>query len=517
MVRFGVTLVALLASLCSAAADWPMFGQNLQNTASVASRSPIDPGKLQVKWVFTTAGDVSARAAVVDGVVYFPDWGGYAYGVDASTGRLIWKVALSSFGLSGSADGSYHSRTSPAVAHGKVYLGTVEGGWLLALDAATGTLAWKTQLETEDPYANVTASPTVAGGFVYTGLISNQETMAGLVPNFACCTARGSVVSVHAATGAIRWKTYTVPPGYNGGGVWGSNMVVDATRGTMFAATGNNYTAPTDPAYRACIANRGTPAVCTSPDNHIDSVIALDMNTGAIKWARKQVAWYQAGVTDGSDNWNLSCQVAPFSVCPASPGPDYDFGSAPNLITYHGPHGPKTILGAGQKSGIYYALDPDTGADIWRTQVGPGSALGGIELGAASDGKRIYVAIANYFGLPSAAGSAGSWAALDPATGSILWQVADPNGAIDLGPLAVVDGVVYAASMAGEPTAPTMFALNAHDGQKLWSFAAGSSVIAGAAVVDGVVYWGSGYGRLAAVIPGSTGNNKFYAFSTHGK
>jgi outer membrane protein assembly factor BamB len=49
-------------------------------------------------------------------------------------------------------------------------------------------------------------------------------------------------------------------------------------------------------------------------------------------------------------------------------------------------NGPKTIIGAGQKSGIYYALDPDTGALLWQTQVGPGSSLGGIEWGSASDG-----------------------------------------------------------------------------------------------------------------------------------
>src|SRR6516225_852567 len=66
-----------------------------------------------------------------------------------------------------------------------------------------------------------------------------------------------------------------------------------------------------------------------------------------------------------------------------------------------------------------------------QTQVGPGSSLGGIEWGSATDGKRIYVAIANLFGIPYAAGSVGSWAALDPATGAIQWQKADPNGAMD--------------------------------------------------------------------------------------
>jgi polyvinyl alcohol dehydrogenase (cytochrome) len=219
-------------------------------------------------------------------------------------------------------------------------------------------------------------------------------------------------------------------------------------------------------------------------------------------------------VNDGSDDWNVDCFLFQNNNCPSNPGPDYDFASAPNLITYQTPNGPKTILGAGQKSGIYFALDPDTGAQLWHTQVGPGSSLGGMEWGSASDGKRIYVSIANFYGIPSAVGNAGSWAALDPATGAILWQKPDPSGSIALGPLTVADGVVYAPSMAGSATAPTMLALDAATGQTVWSFAAGSSVNAGATIVNGVVYWGSGYAHLG--IPGYTGNNKFYAFSTNG-
>jgi hypothetical protein len=38
--------------------------------------SPTTIGNLKSKWIFTTRGDVSARAAVVNGLVYFPDWGG---------------------------------------------------------------------------------------------------------------------------------------------------------------------------------------------------------------------------------------------------------------------------------------------------------------------------------------------------------------------------------------------------------------------------------------------------------
>jgi polyvinyl alcohol dehydrogenase (cytochrome) len=237
------------------------------------------------------------------------------------------------------------------------------------------------------------------------------------------------------------------------------------------------------------------------------------MSTGKVKWAARLETWGQYGVTDGSDFWNVDCFVTKTN-CPSSAGPDYDFGSAPNEITYQTATGPKTIIGAGQKSGIYYALDPDTGAELWHTQVGPGSSLGGIEWGSASDGTRIFVAISNFFGIPYQSGSAGSWAALDPATGNILWQVADPNGAVDIGPVTVVNGVVFVPSMGGTAGMPTMLALNAANGSTLWSYAPGSSVNAGASVVNGIVYWGSGYAHLG--IPGYTGNNKFFAFSKNG-
>lgn len=495
--------------------DWPMFGQNLQNTA-YARDGVKDVARLRVKWTFTTGGDVSARAAVVGKVAYFPDWGGNLWAVDAKKGTKVWGRKFTDYGLSA----SNQSRTTPAVADGVVYVGMQEGGWMLAIDARNGQLLWKTQVEVDDPLALITTSPVVHGGRLYTGVATLQEGAAAN-PAFPCCNGRGSVVALSVkgpSRGRILWKTYTVPPGYSGGGVWGSNFVVDPERGLLYAATGNNHAHPTAPAYVACVAAGATAAACQSPANHVDSVLALDMDSGAIKWASRQTDWQQPFVADGSDDWNVACLVgfAPGQGnCPSAAGPDYDFASAPNLITYRDRHGrKKTILGAGQKSGIYFAFDPDTGAVLWRTQVGPGSALGGMEWGSASDGKRIYVSIANLYGIPTSVGGAGSWAALDPATGAILWQVGDPSGAISLGPVTVAGDVVFVSSMAGAPSAPTMLALDAASGQTLWTYASGASVNAGATVVDGVVFWGSGYTHLG--IPGFTGNNRFYAFSRHG-
>jgi polyvinyl alcohol dehydrogenase (cytochrome) len=165
---------------------------------------------------------------------------------------------------------------------------------------------------------------------------------------------------------------------------------------------------------------------------------------------------------------------------------------------------------------FYWALDPDTGATIWATLVGPGGSLGGIEWGSATDGAHIYVAINNnnnisYTLAPAhmVTANAGSWAALDPETGKIIWQIPatgqsplNPKfGAGALGQMSAAAGVVYAGSLSGD-----MVAMDGDSGAILWSFASGGSVICGPSIVNGTVFWGSGY-RIGK------GNNKLFAFS----
>jgi polyvinyl alcohol dehydrogenase (cytochrome) len=480
-----------------AASQWPMFGQNLDNTASGSTKiNAHNVRALKPKWTFTTGGDVSARAAVAGGVAYVPDWSGHLYAVTSRSGKQVWsKDILTDYlpDLAGSVS-KVVSRTSPFLdtSTNTLYIGTQTGAYLLAIDATDGSLKWATQLDTH-PFAVDTQSPVVSDGVVYVGVSSGEEGAASN-PTYACCSFRGSVVALDAATGAVRWKTYTVPAGYTGGSVWGSTIVPDPTRGVVYATTGNNYTASG-----------------TSPDNHVDSVIALSMTTGHYVWADRFAT---------SDDWTVACLSSPSAQnCPAVAGPDFDFGSGVQLLTINTASGPETIIGAGQKSGVYTAIDPGTGAVIWDKQVGPGSALGGMEWGSATDGKRIYVQIGNRNGIPTTMSdgsttTGGSWAALDPADGHIIWQVADPNGAMDLAPMTVANGVVYAASMGGSSstTAGTMFALDAASGSTLWSFPAGSSVIAGASIADNTVFWGSGYTHLNL----GTGNNKLYAFSLGG-
>jgi polyvinyl alcohol dehydrogenase (cytochrome) len=515
----ALVLTLLLGPEANAQVDWPQFGQNNLNTANNHEETAISPttvANLKKKWKFTTEGDVSVRPAVVDGVVYFPDWGGHLWAVNAKTGKAVWGAAVGSYVINPSTGKHYSSlvyaRSTPAVSNGVVYIGLQQAsGYFLAIEAKSGKLLWKTRLETVDPDAQITCSPSVANGIVYVGVASAQEGIPGGGPK----TARGSVVALEASSGKILWKTYMTMPGYSGAAVWGSSPVVDLARGTVYVGTGDDYADPTDPAYLSCIASGGIPSGCQSAGNHADSIVALDIKNGAVKWARRMEDWPDDAGKSGSDFFNAACSED-LAGCPTPEGPDFDFGSAPNEITYSTPSGPVTILGAGQKSGLYYAFDPDSGDLLWKTQVGPGSRGGGIMWGSATDGQRIYVAIANRDGVAYSAGSAGSWAALNPANGAILWQVPDPYGAMGVGPVTVANGVVYVPSTAGQPTDRNMIALDAATGKTLWSFASETTTIAGAAVVNGVVYWGTGYTHIP--LPGFTGGaNAFYAFSINGK
>jgi polyvinyl alcohol dehydrogenase (cytochrome) len=510
--RAGAVLPALAIVLLGgrvlaqsgAAAQWRIAGHDLNNSRSQPNERTIgvgNVGQLVTKWVFTTGSDVSATPTVAGNNVYFPDWAGNLFAVRADTGQLQWSRKISDYnGRPGSI-----ARVSPAVFNDQLILGdnmeasvAHDGAHVFAVDRSTGALRWITQVDTH-PAAIITGSPVFNGNIVYVGVSSQEEAFA-TNDAYACCTFRGSMVALNATTGAILWKTFTLPDnggatgGYSGNAIW-SPPAIDPARGVLYIGTGNNYTVPD--AVLACeqqaIDTKTPNPNCAAPDDYFETVLALNLATGAVKWAR-HLSFFDA--------WTVACLTGGKN-CPAPAGPDFDFpGSGPNLLG--------TILGIGQKSGIYWGLNPDDGSIIWSTQVGPGGVTGGIQWGTATDGTRIYAAITNSSRLryKLAGGRSidwGSWAALDPRSGRILWQVADPTkGALDPGALSVANGVVYAGSLSGN-----MHALNATTGQVLFTFASGGSVIDAPSIVNGSVYWGSGYRHLS---PG-TGNNKVYAFT----
>jgi polyvinyl alcohol dehydrogenase (cytochrome) len=306
-------------------------------------------------------------------------------------------------------------------------------------------------------------------------------------------------VALNANTGHILWKTLDMPEGYSGGAIWQS-PAIDAERGLLYIGTGNNYEVPDQ--VKTCLASASASSqlACFDVNDFFDAALALDLKTGHVRWANR---------LQGLDVWTIACIRSPLPnpvACPLPNSPDFDLGgSGPNLI--------RNIVGFGQKSGIYWALNPDTGKIVWSSVVGPGGTLGGIEWGTATDGQRIYVAITNNAHKPyplinGTTTHGGAWSALDPDTGKIIWQTADPVQGLAMGAVSVANGVLYAPSFSGN-----MHALNAKTGEIRWTFASGGSVIDGPSIVNGTIYWGSGYRKITGGIP----NNKVYALTVAGQ
>ena len=271
----GITFLASMAY----GQDWPMGGQNLQNSRSqsVTTISPQNAGALKEKWVFKTRGDVSATPAVYDGTVYFPDFAGYFYAVDASNGDLRWSGRVEHW----TDVPDDYARNDPAIDGDTLILGdqagahakwteadslTGPGARVIAVNHTTGALIWSTHVDAF-PTAFVRASPVIHNGIVYIGVASNEENLAA-TKGYPCCVSSGSVVALDEASGKKLWQTYMVPSGYSGGSVWGSTPVIDAARNSVYVGTGNNFSAPQ--AVKSCFANNPNNPDCAASNDYFD-------------------------------------------------------------------------------------------------------------------------------------------------------------------------------------------------------------------------------------------------------
>ena len=506
------------SAYCSAAssgdplggAAWNGFGGDIHNTrfqpAAAAGLSPTAVPSLKLKWAFGFPG-VSAsgsQVTVAGSRAFVGSRNGIVYALDAKSGCIVWAFEADAGVRSTPTVGG----SGPARA---LYFGDANAN-AYAVDIATGKLKWKTKVDTHQD-AIVTGAVAVANGRVFVPVSSIEEGTA-VIPTYECCTFRGSVSALDASTGKVIWKVYTITEtpqpttktaagrqlwGPSGGGVW-STPAADAERNRIYIATGDNYSNP--------------------PTPQSDSIMALAMDTGRVLWTKQ--------VTAG-DSWNTGClqpadDTAGRAHCPSSPGPDHDFASAPVLATTGG----RRLVIAGQKSGMLYALDPDTGEYVWKTQVGDGGVLGGIEWGFAVDSTRAYVSLSS--ALEKKPGEAGGIAAVNLADGKIKWRT-PPAGDTCGGrvgcstgqPAAVsaIPGMVFSASLDGH-----LRGYEAETGQVIFDTdtskdfttingvkANGGSMNGpGSTIVGGMLYVSSGYGSLG-FMPG----NVLLAFSVDGK
>jgi polyvinyl alcohol dehydrogenase (cytochrome) len=474
-VRFAVIAAVFCALLGGApgvradgpqVADWTEHGFDLSNHAYNFRERTIrasTAARLKTKWIFPVNEMVPTTPAVAGGFVYFGTWEGVFYAVDAETGRKVW--SFDARALAGDETAwrkrGIGIRSGIAVSAGRVYFGDT-AGYLIACDAKTGRLIWRKRLENH-PHVRVFSAAKIFEGRLYIGVSSLEESAIRLDPQYNGYTFRGSVVCLNAETGDEIWRFYTLPPGSQigtkeggrpvfgpaGASVW-ATPTIDPARRLLYIATGNAYSGPKNLLSRA------------------EAVLALELDTGQVRWELQA----RPGADDLYTNERLGGE---------DEGPDLDFGQSPMLLG--GPRGDQW-LACGQKSGWMYLLDPRNGAKIWQTKVGAGGGLGGLEFGSATDGDRIFGAIA--------AGE-GNVAALDVKSGKMLWQTWNETG-VNHAPVVIAgpkdDLVVFEGSNRG-----VLRAYDAKDGRVVWSyqFTKGTSIQGGATVANGMVFVGAGY------------------------
>lgn len=470
---------------------WNGWGNDASNArfqnAKSAGLTAADVPMLTLKWAFGFPGSTSAsgQPTVAAGRVFVGNTNGMIYALDAKTGCTHWSFK---------ADGGVRTAISIASV-------TIDGAprtiamfgdiraTAYGLDAQSGTQLWKTKVDTH-AMARVTGAPSYYNDRLYVP-VSSIEEVAGARPDYQCCTFRGSVVALDAATGRQVWKTYMMEEptiaGKNatgtaqwkpaGAAIW-TSPTLDIEKNAIYVATGNAYT---------------TPAAPTS-----DAVVALDMTSGAIKWVQQ--------VTP-NDTFVVNCKPG-VEPCPDDVGPDFDFGNSPILRTLPGG---RRVLSLGQKSGVVYGMAPDeNGKVLWQYRAGKGSALGGIEWGSAADDQNIYVPVSDVLLPPE---EAGGLHAVRLATGERVWHTPAPKLTCTTGPgctgaqsaaISVMPGVVFSGSVDGH-----FRAYSTTDGKIIWDFntmqpfeavngvkAQGGSIdSAGPVIAGGMVYTNSGYGQ----------------------
>lgn len=456
--------------------------------------SAADVPDLELRWAFVYPGALRARSqpAIAYGAVYVGSYDGRVYALDVETGCVRWVFRASSEVRTGIVPAEVDGR--PLVFFGDILARAY------AVDAKSGEEVWSLKVD-DHPSATLTGTPAFFESTLYVP-VSSLEVTAAADPAYPCCTFRGSVRALDAATGIERWVHYSIPEAPaeigktsvgtarfapSGAPIWAS-PTIDAQRRRIYIGTGENYSSPAE--------------------GNSDAVLAIDLDSGSRVWTSQ--------VTAG-DAWNVACMMADNPNCPEEDGPDFDLGASLLLVDL--PESGRQVIVGGHKDGSVFALDPDAPAPrpLWRTRVGRGSIQGGVHFGLAAEGPTIFVPINDMndtrngdFLDPDAARPGVH--AVDARSGKVLWShvqqdicgearpLCDPGVSA---PLTALPGAVVAGHLDG-----FLRAYDSASGRLLWAFETarpftglggregrgGGMSGAGPWAGDGVLVVNSGYG-----------------------
>ena len=355
--------------------DWPLQNFDLHNSRY----SPLDQvnvsnvSSLSVSWIYQSQSLISSTPIVVNGLMYVTRMGNVV-ALDATTGEMVWS----------SSEGG--SRRGATYGDGKIYVAT--DARVIALDAKTGALVTSfgdsgvshalvdvlkakfPEIEDVGDWGYVfNMPPQYHDGILIVGTAMSENH----IPS-------GVVLALDGDTGRLLWEFLTVPQGpedegwdvakdtwtggvRHGGGIWGGTPAIDPETNTVHLTIGNP-----SPDHDGS-ARKGI-------NLFTNSFVALDLRSGRLKWFFQQVH---------HDIW------------------DYDAGQQPTLFTARVNGQDVRAIAAGNKNGLLFVLNRDTGEPInpivetpvptesdtpgeeaWPTQPIPHTASGEVMTPAAS-------------------------------------------------------------------------------------------------------------------------------------
>ena len=487
--------------------NWMHYWGNYQGThySALKEITPKNVSGLQAKWSIQMGGTATLEVGplVVDGIMYTSGQPGTVVALDAKNGRQIWRYTRQQKVRNPNEINPFN-RGVALLGH-RVFVGTLDAA-LVAIDARTGLLLWETQVADTMLGYSITSAPLIVKDKIMVGVTGGEF------------GARGFLSAYDAATGAPVWRWNSIPgPGEPGNDTWAGDSWKTGAGPTWL-------TGSFDPDLNTLYWTVGNPgaqmdrSVRGTGDNlYTDSVVALDPDTGRLKWhyqftpndghdwdsaedlilvdrmwhgqnrklllhADRNAMFYVLDRTDGKflsgtpfvyQNWNKGFDDSgrPIQIPGSNSSPEGSFLVFPSLgggTNFQAPsYSPST--------GWMYLEYSESGGQAISAPAPyePGRQYIGRGRGAAPQP-----------GKDDPTPSAGI-KAIDPETGKTMWDFKLLQGSLNNGVMATAGGVVFGASREGY-----LIALDAKSGKYLWRYQSGGAMAASpmSFAVDGKQY-----------------------------
>ena len=269
-----------------AAVNWPTNGGNLfnQRYSQLTAINRTNVAQLKGVWRTHLRGSGTGpqfsgagQPIVYDGVAYISTGANDVFALSIDSGEILWQYSANLEATITSVCCGWNNK-GVAISEDNVFIGQLDGK-LVALNRATGKVAWAIQAERWQDNFSITSAPVYVDGLVITGFAGADR------------GTRGRVKAYDAKDGRLVWTFYTIPgpgePGhdtwpkdndawkYGGASVW-QTPAVDPELGLVYFSTGN-----AGPDYNGAV-RRG--------DNlYTASIVAIEAATGKYRWHFQEV------------------------------------------------------------------------------------------------------------------------------------------------------------------------------------------------------------------------------------